>query len=259
MTPDMKIGRPLTILATGLFVAAVILFLIAFNVRWVVNFPPLYAYGFDRYDIPRYTGIERDELLSAGRQIRDYFNNDADLLEINVVVRGIRVSNLYNEREVLHMQDVKGLVNGVYRISEISALYLLLFIAGGFALRRRAFLPTLGRLLRWSGGAILGLVLLVGLGSLVGFDRLFLAFHLISFSNDLWQLDPRRDYLIAMFPQGFFLDATLLIAFAIIVQSAALVAVPTYLMKRRQQVSLDQDADQPHVNLQGREQNLPLP
>ena len=113
------------------------------------------------------------------------------------------------------MRDVKGLVKGVYRVSEISALYLLLFIAGGFALRRRAFLPTLGRLLRWSGGIILGLVLLVGLGSLVGFDRLFLAFHLISFSNDLWQLDPRRDYLIAMFPQGFFLDATLLIAFAI--------------------------------------------
>ena len=148
-------------------------------------------------------------------------------------------------------------MKGVYRVSEISALYLLLFIAGGFALRRRAFLPTLGRLLRWSGGVILGLVLLVGLGSLVGFDRLFLAFHLISFSNDLWQLDPRRDYLIAMFPQGFFLDATLLIAFAIIVQSAALVAVPTYLMKRRQQVSLDQDADR--TGSAGPGQTLPLP
>ena len=127
MTPDLKIARPLTILATGLFFVAVPLFLIAFNVRWVINFPPLYSYGFDRYDIPQYTGIERAELLSAGRQIRDYFNNDVDLLEINVVVRGIRVSNLYNEREVLHMRDVKGLVKGVYRVSEISALYLLLY------------------------------------------------------------------------------------------------------------------------------------
>ena len=244
MTPDMKIARPLTILAAAIFVVAVLLFLIAFNVRWVINFPPLYSYGFDRYDIPQYTGIERDELLSAARQIRDYFNNDVDLLEINVVVRGIRVSNLYNEREVLHMRDVKGLVKGVYRVSEISALYLLLYMIGGFALRRRAFLPTLGRLLRWSGGITLGLVLLVGLGSLVGFDRLFLAFHLISFSNDLWQLDPSRDYLIAMFPQGFFLIATLLIAFAIIVQSAALVVVPTYLIKRRQKVALESDREQ---------------
>ena len=243
MTPDLKIARPLTILAATLFVVAVLLFLIAFNVRWVINFPLLYSYGFDRYDIPRYTGIERGELLSAGKQIRDYFNNDAEILEISVVVRGIRVSNLYNEREVLHMRDVKGLVKGVYRVSEFTALYLLLFIAGGLALRRRAFLPTLGRLLRWSGGATLGLVLLVGLGSLVGFDRLFLAFHLISFSNDLWQLDPRRDYLIAMFPQGFFLDATLLIAFAVIVQSAALVVVPTYLLKRRQETAVKSDPD----------------
>ena len=243
MTPDLKIARPLTILATGLFFVAVPLFLIAFNVRWVINFPPLYSYGFDRYDIPQYTGIERAELLSAGRQIRDYFNNDVDLLEINVVVRGIRVTNLYNEREVLHMRDVKGLVKGVYRVSEISTLYLLLFIGVGFALRRRAFLPTLGRLLRWSGGITLGLVLLVGLGSLVGFERLFLAFHLISFSNDLWQLDPRRDYLIAMFPQGFFLDATLLIALAIIVQAAALVVIPTYLIKSRQETDLEPGPD----------------
>ena len=75
----------------------------------------------------------------------------------------------------------------------------------------------------------LGLVALVGLGSLVGFDRLFLAFHLVSFSNDLWQLDPRRDYLIAMFPQGFFFDATMLIALAVVVEAAVLVIVPRYM------------------------------
>ena len=94
---------------------------------------------------------------------------------------------------------------------------------------RREFWPKLNRLLRWGGGVTLGLVALVGLGSLVGFDRLFLAFHLISFSNDLWQLDPRRDYLIAMFPQGFFFDATMLIALAVILEAVALVVVPRYL------------------------------
>ncbi len=36
-------------------------------------------------------------------------------------------------------------------------------------------------------------------------------FHLLSFTNDLWQLDPRRDYLIMMYPQGFFRDATIAI------------------------------------------------
>ena len=40
----------------------------------------------------------------------------------------------------------------------------------------------------------------------------FRYFHLISFTNDLWILDPRRDYLIMMFPQGFFFDSTMFIA-----------------------------------------------
>ena len=42
--------------------------------------------------------------------------------------------------------------------------------------------------------------------SLFNFDRLFLQFHLLSFSNDLWLLDPSRDYLIMLFPQGFWYD-----------------------------------------------------
>ena len=220
-------------LAAGLFVALVPVFLIAANVRWVVNFPPLYSYGFDKYGIPVYTGIERAELISAGRQIRDYFNNDVEMLEIGVVVRGIRVRNLYNEREVLHMRDVKGLVRGIYKVTEISGLYLFLFAVGGFALGRREFLPVLGQLCRWGGGLTLGLAVIVGLVSLAGFERVFLAFHLVSFSNDLWQLDPRHDYLIAMFPQGFFFDATMLIALAVVLEACVLVTVPTLLSRRQ--------------------------
>ena len=80
------------------------------------------------------------------------------------------------------------------------------------------------------GAATLGLVVVVGLASLVGFDRLFLAFHLVSFSNDLWQLDPARDNLIAMYPEGFFFDATMLIALSTIVEALLLSVVPLYFL-----------------------------
>ncbi len=242
MRPDTNIPRPLKILVVFLFIALVPVFLAAVNVRWVINFPPLYSYGFDQYDIPRRTGIESSELISAGKQIREYFNNDAELLELSVVLRGVRVQNLYNEREVLHMRDVKALVQGVYRVSELSGLYLFIVTALGFGLWGRLFVPSFGRLLIWGGGVTLALVGLVGLSAMAGFDRLFLAFHLISFSNDLWQLDPRRDYLIAMFPQGFFFDATMLIALAVIFQAVALIAIPATLM-RRQRLGAGPDSD----------------
>ncbi len=48
----------------------------------------------------------------------------------------------------------------------------------------------------------LTLMLALGLGTLLGFDQLFWQFHLISFANELWQLDPTRDYLILLFPTG---------------------------------------------------------
>jgi integral membrane protein (TIGR01906 family) len=221
----------LRLIAIILFVALAPVFLVTSNVRWVINAPVLYSYGFDKYDIPTYTGIERGELLSAARQIRGYFNNDEEFITISVVVRGVRVLNLYNEREVLHMKDVKGLVKGVYLIQTLSGAYLAAFAVAGLVIWRRAFIPRLARYVSLGGALTLGLVVLVGLASLVGFDRLFLAFHLVSFSNDLWQLDPSRDYLIAMFPEGFFFDATMWIAGATVVEALLLTAVPLALLR----------------------------
>ena len=214
--------------ATVLFVLAVPAFLIASNVRWVINAPFLYSYGFDKRDIPARTGIERGELLSAARQIRAYFNNDEELLDLRVVRDGV-LRSLYNEREVTHMKDVKGLVQGVWRIQEATGAYLLVFAVVGFAILGKGFGRRLVRYLTLGGVLTLALVVVVGLAALVGFDRLFLAFHLVSFTNDLWQLDPRRDFLIMMFPEGFFFDATMWIAGSTVVEALLLVAVPLVL------------------------------
>ena len=230
MLLDMRVFR---LLAIAFFVAAVPVFLIATNVRWVTNAPLLYRYGFDKYDIPAHTGIERGELLSAARQIRDYFNNGDEYLTVSVVQDGVRVENLYNSREVLHMRDVKGLVRGVYRIQEAAGVYLVAFAVVGMVLWRRSFLAPLARYAAWGGALTLGLVVLVGLASLLGFDRLFTTFHVVSFSNDLWQLDPRTDYLIMMFPEGFFFDATVWIAGATVVEALLVTAVVLALLRWR--------------------------
>ncbi len=80
----------------------------------------------------------------------------------------------------------------------------------------------------------MALILAVGLISLGGFDALFLKFHQISFRNDLWQLNPNTDYLLMMFPQGFWFDSTALVAAITIIGSVVTVAVSGgYLLWRR--------------------------
>lgn len=237
LTEDHRYTRILRIAAVTLFVATVPLFLVTSNLRWVIQTPLLYSYGFDKYDIVERTDIERDELLSAAGQIRDYFTNGDEFITISVVRRGVRAPNLYNEREVLHMKDVKGLVKGVYRVQLLTGLYLLGFAVVGFAMGRRSFLPKLARHAGLGGGVTLGLAALIGFGALVGFQRLFLAFHQVSFSNDFWLLDPRRDFLIMMFPEGFFLDATMWVAGATIVEALLLAAIPVALFCWRPRVA----------------------
>ena len=90
------------------------------------------------------------------------------------------------------------------------------------------------RLFLWGGLLTLGLLIVVGLFALVGFDSLFLKFHQLSFSNDFWQLDPRRDYLIIMFPQGFWFDATMRVAATAVGGAVTLAGVSGgYLLYRR--------------------------
>jgi integral membrane protein (TIGR01906 family) len=75
---------------------------------------------------------------------------------------------------------------------------------------------------------------LFGAVAAIGFDSLFIKFHELSFANDFWQLDPRTDYLVRIFPENFWFDATLWVAIrAIIGALLILVAGSSYLVYQR--------------------------
>ena len=195
---------------TALFVVAVFLFLIAASVTYAVNELRLYGYGFDKWDISRKTGIERDELGSIAHQIRAYFNFTAEPLEIRATVYS-EERDLFSERETIHMKDVKHLIWGVYVVAGLSLAYMTGSAVVGYRRRGREYAWTLARNLLWGSGVTVAFVLTVALIALVGFDQLFRVFHEISFANDFWMLDPRSDYLVILFPEGFWYDATMFV------------------------------------------------
>lgn len=220
----------LNIVRVFLIVSAIPVFLVTLNTRLVINSPSLYENGFEKYQIERVTGIEYDQLLLASKQIRDYFNDDTSSdLFVKVTKHGHMLDNLFNEREVAHMRDVKNLVRGVYFIQWISLSIILLGIISGCFIVRRDKFGSIVRSIGWGGKLTLSLTLVVGVMSFVGFQKLFLYFHLFSFSNDLWILDPTRDYLLMMFPESFFFDATIYIALGTVIESAILGVMPRIL------------------------------
>ena len=206
---------------------AVLLFLVTTNVRVAANSIALYNALFDRYNVAGSTGIQDADLSDVGKQFQDYFGNDVERLEVNAHVFGVE-QQLLSEREVLHMVDVKQVFNLTFRLQEIAGIFLLAMMLGAVAVYRRTAVWEISGWVQWGALIAILFVLVVGFVSLVAFGPLFNVFHQLVFTNDFWLLDPRTDYLLKLFPFGFWRDMTLLIGLATLLEGVAL-----FLLGRR--------------------------
>ena len=215
-----------------LFVIALPVLFICSSVTYAFNEMRLYSYGFDKYDISTRTGITDGGLRDSARTIRGYFNSPSSPLVLKAEVLG-EERKLFTERELLHMADVKRLLWGVYGLGAGAMAYLLCYAVVGLWRHGRCYGIRLAGLGLRGGGTTVAFVLGVGLISLVGFDSLFLLFHKISFANDFWRLNPREHFLVMMFPQGFWLDATLFVGILALAQSVLVGALCVGVRRRR--------------------------
>ena len=199
----------------ALFIVVVPLFLTTSSISWAFNSPGLYNDGFEKYYISRISGITDADLRQVGADIRHYINSGNEPLVVTTRIFGEK-RDLFNNREISHMKDVKQLVRGVYVLALVSAAYLAAMIIVGFGWQKARFVPALAKRLTWGGGLTLILMVVFGIAALVGFDSVFLKFHQLSFANDLWRLDPRTDYLVRIFPQDFWFDATMWVSIRVI-------------------------------------------
>jgi integral membrane protein (TIGR01906 family) len=124
----------------------------------------------------------------------------------------------FNEKENQHMLDVKGLV---------SKGFILLYILLALMIVSVAFLwdySKIGRMLMLGGAIAIGMALISVVTAPV-FDAVFLKFHHLFFTNDLWMLNPETDKLIVLFPEGFFMDFASHVLVRMLIMSLALIVL----------------------------------
>ena len=187
--------------------------LVSTSLGWAVNSLWLYQYGFEKYNISRTTGLAEAELEKAAKGLISYFNSDEEYISLTVV-KDDKPFVLFNQREVAHLEDVKELIWLDYYLWLATLVYASGYAGVSLFWRRKRYWRRLAGGVVGGSGLTLILMLVLGLATLLNFDQLFLQFHLISFTNEFWQLDPSIDYLIMLFPGGFWYDATVFCAIA---------------------------------------------
>ena len=232
-SPVVRLASRLRWVPAALFVVAVPVFLVTGSLTWAFNNIGLYEAGFEKYRISLSSGINTEDLRQVAVDLRSYFNSGEEPLSVRAPIYGVE-RDLFNDKEVHHMADVKRLLWGVYALFGASAVCLVGLTTLGLARHRQDFLAKLAFRAATGGALTIGLLVAFGLVALVGFDALFLLFHKVSFANDLWRLDPRTDYLVLLFPQGFWFDATMWVALRSIAGGGILAAAGgAYLAWRR--------------------------
>lgn len=192
--------------------------------------PDYYLSGEVRRAVGRTTEYTPDQLRPINAAIVDFFKSPNLALPVALADQGAD-RGVFNAREVGHMNDVRGIVRLVGRLTNL-ALTLIVGVAAGRVARegRPAVRWVAARLLAGAGLTV-AIVAVMGVLTLVDFERLFLAFHLLSFDNSLWQLDPRTDNLIRFFPFEFWFDATVTVAIRTVL-SAVVLAVAAWAARR---------------------------
>ena len=166
-----------------------------------------YKAQYDKLDTAEFIGIERDELLRVTQELTDYIRDRSDSLEsIQAEIKGEH-RQVFNEREILHMVDVKTLFQFGYRLRNICLICIVVLPLLLYWISARKSLKIFAKSYLIVS-AILLLLLLLG-GSIISsnFTYYWDQFHYLFFDNDLWLLNPATDIMIQMVPEPFFYQA----------------------------------------------------
>ena len=174
-----------------------ILIIISGSLNFIVRSSLIYDYNISAYSIEKRTSLSLEKIKEINLGIRTYFFNEKELLDIDI----------FSNKEILHMKDVKSVMNFIFDISKILSIVfcILTFVLYSY------FRVYIYKLIFYSLSLFLSILVFLGTSFLLFFQELFIIFHQIAFNNDLWILNPNEDYLLMMYPEDFFRDVAILI------------------------------------------------
>ena len=163
-----------------------LIFLIGF--RLTVFDLDFYEKEFGKNNI--YEHFSKDTVELEVNNLFNYFINNKEL-----------TTNFFNQKEKIHLKDVKNLIN-----SSIKLLFILIISSFSVLIyyyktkKLNIFFNSL------IFGSILTMffIIILFLGMISNFNSLFVNFHLILFNDQYWLLNPEVDNLIVLFPTKFF-------------------------------------------------------
>lgn len=137
-------------------------------------------------------------------------------------------TQIYNEREISHMLDVRIVVK-----SSLTAWYIMLgfTVLAGLAAWKFGYLKEFRKSVTWGGWLTLGIIFLVILSTFIDFSALFTIFHGLFFEGETW-LFYESDTLIRLYPLKLWSDAFLYAGFMTVIGALLCIFLPAKFARK---------------------------
>lgn len=208
-------GRGLTavdLLSAVLFA----LFIISLAVVFVLFFKPLFYLDIKLFHLEKETGLSADQIRRNYSVLISYFAfwNRGQLFLPDFSM---------SESGRIHFEDCKKIFDLVQYLCIGSGLFLAVLHMMKRKNKTDNEMDPSGQRRLFSSGMLLtsgflltGIPVLIGLAALTDWEKLFVSFHKLFFSNDYWLFDPATDPVILILPDGFFFQCLAVILVLVI-------------------------------------------
>jgi len=181
------------------------LLIIGAAVRITVGFRDLYYYDIDKLKITEMSGMSKQDIKLNYDYLIDY--------NLNKKVDSFKLPTLpSSEFGKIHFEEVREIIQNVIKLFYICIVVCLF---GTILSVKKKNID----ILKITSISLIVMPIVVSIPILVNFERSFVVFHELLFSNDYWIFDPALDPVIMMLPEQFFLHAGLMILILILFTS----------------------------------------
>lgn len=209
----MKWSKVFATIATMMVLVGILLTII-FTLCFQRSF---YQYEYQKNQQAEVIGMSEEDLMNSTDTLLSYLQNQRDDIVVEANVNGVN-REVFNERETLHMVDVKNLLNNAVRTRDIllwGGLVVLLII---LVKNKNTWVSLLKESYKYALMMIGIFVAMLAIWAIADFNSFWIDFHYLFFDNTLFFLDPNTSIMINMFPESFFFD----LVFGIIVVYGAI-------------------------------------
>lgn len=190
-----------------------------------------YSRQYEKNNTAQLVGVTKDELLEITDELLLYLRDRRE--DLNVMYS--RGGNVFGDREIDHMKDVKLLFLYGFKLRNIAFFLIVVSIVLMSIIYPKLWIKYLSFAFIWVSAVFLVLTILIGIGIVVDFDLVWDKFHHIFFNNDLWLLDPDTDVLIMMMPGIFFINLIKEFATTFLITIGAMLILSCYTYKKYSQ------------------------